>query len=145
MSTSGIPQGQNAISPYLAVGDARAMLEFVQSAFGAQPKEVLKTPEGTIMHCEAAIGDSIIMIGQAPSGANTMTNMIHMYTENCDTLYRQALDAGATVVREPEDQFYGDRNCAVADQFGNQWWIATRIENLTSEEIHNRLADMKQG
>jgi PhnB protein len=64
--------------------------------------------------------------------------MLHLYLEDADAAYQRALDAGATSLREPEDQFYGDRTAGVKDDFGNQWWLATHIEDVTPEEMQRR-------
>lgn len=139
---STTPTGNNSVSPYLIVRDAKAMLEFVRKAFGAREKEALSTPDGTMMHCEVVIGDSVIMIGTAPPDMEPTNSMIHIYTEDCDAMYERAILAGAVSVQAPKDQFYGDRNGGVADQFGNYWWIATHVEDLSNEEIMRRMAAM---
>jgi PhnB protein len=64
--------------------------------------------------------------------------MIHLYVEDVDATYRRALEAGATSVREPADQFYGDRSGGVKDRFGNQWWIATHVEDVPPDEMKRR-------
>jgi PhnB protein len=70
---------------------------------------------------------------------------IHLYVEDCDVTYKRAIGAGATSVREPQDQFYGDRSAGVNDQFGNKWWIATHKEDMSKEEIIKRMDEaMKQ-
>lgn len=143
MEVPAIPQGGSTVSPYLVVDDPKAMLEFVKSAFGAQERELVTAPDGTIAHCEVKIGDSVIMIGSTPPGMNPTSSMLHIYTADCDAVFQQAIEAGATVVREVADQYYGDRTGGVADKFGNSWWIATHIEDVSSEEINNRLAAMK--
>jgi PhnB protein len=74
-----------------------------------------------------------------------MINGIHLYVEDCDATYKRALDAGASSIREPADQFYGDRIAGVKDRFGNRWWIATHKEDLSKEEIAKRMDEaMKQ-
>ena len=75
-----------------------------------------------------------------------MPTGIYLYVEDCDATYNRALQEGATSLMEPANQFYGDRSCGVKDQFGNQWWIATRKEDLSPEEYTKRKEDfmMKQ-
>ena len=143
MSIAAIPKGNNQVSPYLVVENAKVMLEFVKKAFGAQEKEVFTMPDGTVMHCEVKIGDSVIMIGTTSPETEPMKSMIHIYTEDCDAMYQQALEAGAVSVRELEDQFYGDRSGGVADPYGNFWWIATHIEDVSPEEMNKRVAAFK--
>ncbi len=94
------------------------------------------------MHAEMTIGDSRIMLGQPAPGQETHA-MIHLYLPDTDATYKRALAAGATSVREPADQFYGDRSAGVRDEFGNQWYIATHIEDVSPEEMDRRMAKMK--
>ena len=72
-----------------------------------------------------------------------MTSMLYLYTEDTDATYKRALKAGATSIMEPADQFYGDRSAGVQGPQGNQWWIATRLENLSQEEIQKRALTAK--
>jgi uncharacterized glyoxalase superfamily protein PhnB len=73
-----------------------------------------------------------------------MPATLHLYVEDVDAVYRQALAAGARSIREPEDAFYGDRSGGVADAFGNQWWIATHVEDVPPEEMARREAEWKK-
>lgn len=98
------------------------------------------------MHAELRIGDSIVMLGDVAGEFKPMRSTIHLYVNDADTVYRRALQAGATSVREPADQFYGDRNAGVEDPCGNFWWIATHKEDVSPEELERRAAAlMPQG
>lgn len=141
MSVKPIPDGNNAVSPYLVAENAKALLDFVKEGLGATEKEV-SMHDGVVMHAEVVIGDSVIMIGSLLEGSDTFRSMLHIYTEDCDAMYNRALQAGATSVREPHDEFYGNRTAGVNDAFGNQWWIATHIEDVTEEEMRQRMAAM---
>ena len=96
------------------------------------------TPEGKVMHAEVKIGDSRIMLAKACGEMGPMPAMIHLYLNDADATYRAAIEAGATSVQEPTDQFYGDRSGGVKDACGNLWWIATHKEDLTPEELRKR-------
>ena len=97
------------------------------------------------MHAEVKIGDSIIMMGEPTAECKPMPAMIHLYVPDADATYRRALAAGAKSVREPADQFYGNRSGGVEDACGNQWWMATRKEEVSPEEMGRRAeAVMKQ-
>lgn len=135
-----VPEGYHTVTPYLAVHGAAKLIDFLQRAFGATVIERLEQPGGAIAHAEVRIGDSIVMVGDAAREWKPMPAMLHMYVPDTDAAYRRAIAAGGTSIREPADQFYGDRSAAVQDACGNQWWLATRIENLTSEEIQKRAA-----
>jgi uncharacterized glyoxalase superfamily protein PhnB len=97
------------------------------------------------MHAEVKIGDSMVMVGEATDQWKPMPATIALYVEDTDAWYKRAPQAGATSVREPSDQFYGDRSAGVKDSAGNQWWIHTHIEDVPPEELQKRAeAWMKQ-
>jgi len=139
MPVQPIPAGYHTIIPYLLARDASTLLEFIKKAFDAkETHETMRSPDGKIMHAELGIGDSRIMLAEACGEFAPMTSMLHVYVPDCDATYRQALAAGGTSVREPANQFYGDRSGGVKDPAGNMWFIATHIEDVTPEEIARR-------
>ncbi len=129
-----IPKGYRTVTPYLVVRDVPRLIEFLQQAFGAT--ELLRSlrPDGSVMHAEVQIGDSRVMMGEASGEWPPMPGSVHLYVVDTDALYHLALQAGATSLREPTNQFYGDRMAGVQDPVGNQWWIATRVENVSPVE-----------
>jgi PhnB protein len=137
-----IPEGYGTVTPYLCVSDATKLIDFLKQAFDAQLLFKMDGPGGRIMHAEMTIGDSRIMLGQPTPGQETQA-MIHLYVPDTDATYKRAIAAGGTSVREPADQFYGDRSGGVRDMFGNQWYIATHVEDVTPEEMDRRMAAMK--
>jgi PhnB protein len=137
---SPIPEGHHTVTPYLLVEDAHGLLDFVQRAFGAEVLSTSETPDGLVQHAEFQLGDSRVMVGGASGEWPPMPVMLHLYVDDVDGLYRRALEAGAESVREPADMFYGDRSGGVRDPFGNQWWIATHVEDVTPEEMARRQA-----
>ena len=137
-----VPAGYATVTPYLCVSDAAKLIEFMQQAFDAQLLFKMDGPGGRIMHAEMTIGNSKIMLAQPAPGQETHA-MLHLYLPDTDAVYARALAAGATSVREPADQFYGDRSAAVRDEFGNQWYIATHIKDVTPEEMDRHMAEMK--
>jgi len=136
-----IPKGFGTVTPFLTVADAAKLIDFVKQAFGAQVTFRMDAPDGSVRHAEVKIGDSMVMIGQAPAGQE-MRSMLHLYVPDTDTLYNRAMAAGATSIREPADQFYGDRTGGVLDFCGNQWWIATHTEDVSEQEMERRMAAM---
>lgn len=138
-----VPAGYQALIPYFAVTDASGLLEFVKAAFSAVPGEIMRGPDGGVRHAEARIRDCVLMIGQS---AASRPNTTYMYVPDADTVYRSAMSApGASKsLREPTNEYYGDRSAAVEDAWGNQWWFATHIEDLTSEELERRAAAAKR-
>ena len=138
MAVNPIPDGYSAVSPYLIGAGAPKLIDLLVRAFAARETFRMNRPDGTVGHAEVKIGDSVIMIADASPEAPAMPATIHVYVPDVDAAYRRALAAGATSVREPSDQLYGDRNAGVSDHCGNRWWIATHTEDLTPEEIERR-------
>jgi len=139
------PEGQHTVTPAFAVPEAAKVLDFMQRAFGAEVVDRYDGPEGVIMHCEARLGDSVVMFGEAAHGMEPMPAMLSYYVDDAaavDATYRRALDAGATSESEPKDQFYGWRSATVRDPGGNRWTICTIVEELTREQIMERMAAM---
>jgi PhnB protein len=145
-SAKPIPEGYHTVTPYLLVQGAEKLINFMKNAFDAKETERYSMPDGSIGHAEVRIGDSVIMVADAQGDEyKPMAAGIHLYVEDCDVTYKRAIGAGATSVREPQDQFYGDRSADVKDQFGNKWWIATHKEDMSKEEIIKRMDEaMKQ-
>jgi PhnB protein len=138
MATLPIPAGYHTVTPYLAVPDAQALVDFVVKVFDAKEREVIRQPDGQIRHAEVQIGDSIIMLGSTSSTFGTATATLYVYVDDADARYQKALDAGATSISEPADQFYGDRHAGVKDPNDITWWIATHLEDVSPEELARR-------
>jgi uncharacterized glyoxalase superfamily protein PhnB len=138
MAVKPIPDGYHTVTPYLVVPGIAKLIDFLKQAFDATEIERHAQPDGTIMHAEVKIGDSMVMMGQAQGEHKAMPAMIYLYVNDCDSVYKRALAAGGTSIMQPADQFYGDRNAAVKDPSGNQWWIATHKEDLSKEELAKR-------
>jgi PhnB protein len=133
-----VPEGYHTVSSYIVVPGVAKLIDFAKQAFGAAEVYVSKRPDGTVQHAEIKIGDSIVMMGEGAESGKNFPAMLHLYLEDVDGVYRRALQAGAKSVREPADQPYGDRSGGVEDAFGNQWWISTHVEDVTSEEMEQR-------
>jgi PhnB protein len=141
-----VPEGYHTITPYLAVENATEAIDFYQRAFGAQERVRMDGPQGSIMHAELQIGDSMIMLSDPFPQASTKTPKelggttisIFAYVEDIDSVYKQAIDAGASSLMEPDDMFWGDRFGSVQDPFGHSWTIATHVEDVSPEEIEKR-------
>ena len=134
---SSPPEGYHNVTPYLVVEDIEALITFLKEAFDAKETERVPGPDGTTRHAEVRIGDSVVMMGTARGNPST-PGMLYVYTEDVDTVYYRALKAGGESIAQPENQFYGDRTAGVKDSQGNIWYMATRIENLSEEELQER-------
>ena len=129
---SEVPEGYHSVMPYLVVAGVGNLIEFLTRVFGATEKMRMPRPDGSIGHAEVQLGDSVIMMGEPQGDSGSMPGMIHLYLADVDAVYRRALAAGATSLREPADQPYGDRMAGVKDGFGNQWRIAAPIHSAVT-------------
>ena len=134
---SPVPEGFHTVTPYLMVPDADALVEFMGRAFGATEVFRARGAHGGL-HVEVRLGDSMVMIGGMQSG-EPQPAAIFLYMDGVDDVYDRALEAGATSIEEPADRIAeGDRRAGVRDPFGNAWFIATRIEDVSREELQRR-------
>lgn len=125
---SYIMPGLRNVTPYLHPEGAGRVLEFLKQAFGAEESLCERNPDGTIMHAKIRIGDSIVEMGEAHGSiAVPMPATFHLYVEDADAVYRRALEAGATSLREPRVEEYGERRAGVRDPAGNAWYVATHL------------------
>lgn len=138
MTADPIPRGYHTVTPYLAVHHVPETIEFLKQAFDAEEIDRHTMPDGRVMNATIRIGDSMVMMGERPVDHPPSPAMLYMYTEDADALYQRAIEAGGKSIMEMTDQFYGDRSGAVEDPSGNQWWIATHIEDMTDEELIER-------
>ncbi len=151
MTVQPIPEGYHSLTPYLICKGATAAMEFYKKAFNAEEVMKLEMPGGMIGHAEMQIGSSKLMMADeceavsAPPVPGNSGVGFCLYVENCDEMFAQAIAAGCTEKRPLQDQFYGDRAGTLVDPFGHTWTIATHIEDLTSEEINERMASFMQG
>ena len=145
-----IPDGYHSVTPYLCIKGAAAAIDFYKSAFGAKEIMRMPQPDGRVGHAEIQIGDSRVMMAdefpemdfRAPQSYGGSPVHLHVYVEDVDTVFTQALAAGGKEVRPVQDQFYGDRLGTVADPFGHVWHLSTHTEDLKPEEIRKRAAAM---
>lgn len=133
-----IPKGYHTVTPYLCVEGAEKLIAFIEQVLGGGQVERHTRPDGSIMHAEARIGDSVVMISEACGQMSPKAAGLYVYVDDVDATYREALGAGATSVMEPADMFWGDRFAAVRDATGIDWSIATHIEDVTPEELSRR-------
>lgn len=143
-SVNPIPKGFHTITAHIVVKDSRKAIEFYTKAFGAQDPHIAEGPDGVVMHATVKIGDSILMLNDefpdfrvlSPISTKADTCVrLNLYVPDANKVWKNALDAGATVVMPLEDQFWGDRYGQVQDPFGHRWSIAQHIKDLTPEEM----------
>jgi PhnB protein len=146
-----IPEGMRSLTPHIVCANAADAIEFYKKAFNAIEQFRLPGPGGKIMHACLKIGDSMLMMTDewpdhqafGPLTLKGTPVTIHYYVEDVDAAFKQAVDAGATVVMPVSDMFWGDRYGLVKDPFGHSWSLATHKRDLSAEEIQQAMAAMK--
>jgi uncharacterized glyoxalase superfamily protein PhnB len=134
MPPDSIPKGYHSVTPYLIVPGVVKLLKFLKKAFNAKESFHMMRRDGTVWHAEVKIGDSKVMMGEPMGKFGPMPSTMYLYVENCDAIYRRALQAGGISVMEPTDQPTGERYGGVKDTSGNIWWIATHIKDVSPKE-----------
>lgn len=145
-----VPEGYHSITPYLMVRGASGAIEFYKNVFGAEELSRMDAPGGMVGHAELKIGDSRIMLsdefpemgGKSPESTSGSPVMLHFYTEDVDRIIEKAINAGASLKRPVEDQFYGDRAGSITDPYGHEWYIATHIEDIPDDEVRRRAREI---
>jgi PhnB protein len=140
--TRYLPAQHNCVSPYLVVDKVPELIAFLAKVFDAAEIGRHAMPDGTIMHAEVRIGDSVVMMGQAPG--RSASPMVHVYVPDVDATHARAVAAGATSTRPPTTMFYGDRISMVTDAFGVSWAISTHVEDVSDAEMAVRMAAQKR-
>jgi PhnB protein len=143
-----IPDDYPRVSPYLCVDGADEAIAFYRDVFGATERVRIRGPDGKVGHAELTIGDGLIMLSDAfpemgiegPKSIGGTPVTLSVYVEDVDDVFASALEAGATEVRAVAAQFYGDRAGQFLDPFGHRWSVATRVENVSAEEMQRRAA-----
>lgn len=144
MSRAAVPEGYSSLTPYLMVQDGAKAIEFYTRAFGARERSRLSMPDGKVGHCEMVIGDSVLMLSDSVFGEPVSPSpaiSLMLYVADVDAVVRDAVAAGGTLKSDVKDQFYGDRSGMVLDPFGHLWNIATRIEELSQQEVERRASE----
>jgi uncharacterized glyoxalase superfamily protein PhnB len=136
------PAGFHDLTPYLTVPDGDAELRFLEAAFGARVRSANRDAGGALRHAEVEIGDSVLELSQGSGAYPARPCNLHLYVEDCESAFRRAVAAGGRVLHEPGLRFYGDREGGIEDPAGNSWWIATREEHLSDEEMERRMREM---
>jgi len=144
-----IPQGYNSITPYLIVKGAAQAIDYYKKVFGATEVFRMDAPDGKVGHAELKIGDSHIMLadenpnmGQGHASAATIGASpvsLYLYLPDVDRVVDRAVAAGAKILKPVQDQFYGDRTGFIQDPFGHLWGIATHIEDVSPQDMKERM------
>ena len=145
---NAIPKGYHSITPHLTVKDAFKAIEFYKQAFGATELYRMEA-EGKIGHCELKIGDSRFFLSDEYPNMGSIAPKdkdhgfsLFLYVPDVDEVFKRAQSAGATVVEEVKDQFWGDRMGTLLDPFGHQWSLGTHVEDVSPEEMEKRKKEL---
>lgn len=139
MAVKPIPDGYHTVTPFVSVKGAGKLIDFLKQAFGADEIMRMPGPGGEVMHAEVNIGNSRLMVSEPMQGEPTRSSF-YLYVNDADAMYKRAIKAGATSVREPTNEFWGDRAAMVRDAFGNNWSVATHVEDVPAQELSKRMA-----
>ena len=139
----GIPDSICPILAHLVVSNGAEAIAFYKNAFGAEAMGVHYTPDGKLMHAELKIGSGRLMLADefpsfgslSPKTLGGSPVVLNLYSEDVDTLFERAVQAGAMVTMPLANQFWGDRYGQVRDPFGHKWSIAQTIAKPTAEEL----------
>ena len=147
MAVKSIPEGYHSVTPYLILNGAADAIEYYKKALGAVELFRFPAPGGKIGHAEIKIGDSPIMLAdehpemgyKSPQSYGGTPVSIMIYVEDVDTIFKQAVAAGGKEQQAVKDQFYGDRSGTLTDPFGHVWTIATHKEDVSMDEMQQRM------
>jgi PhnB protein len=145
-----IPEGMHTVTPHLICAGGAEAIEFYKKAFGAVELSRMTGSDGKLMHASIRIGDSVIMLNEempewgsfGPKHLKGSPVTIHLYVENVDAVFEQAVNAGAKVTMPLDDMFWGDRYGKLEDPFGHQWSVATHMRDPSQEEMQKAMEQM---
>ena len=135
------PENMPRITPYLYYKDVGGALSWLAQAFGFQERMRMPGPGGDIMHAEMECADGVIMLGcpnadyRNPKGLGQVTQGLYVFVDDVDKHFQHAKVSGATILAEPEDQFYGDRRYTAEDPEGHQWFFAQHVRDVAPEDM----------
>ena len=135
------PANMPRITPYLYYEDVAAALSWLSEAFGFRERMRMPGPDGSIQHAELELADGVIMLGcpgpdyRNPKRLGAVTQNLYVYVDDVDKHFERARRAGARILQEPADQFYGDRRYGAVDPEGHEWYFATHVRDVAPEDL----------
>ena len=148
-----VPDEYPRVMPYLIVDGAADAIAFYSAVFDATERVRMPGAEGKVMHAELEIGDSVVMLAdeapemnaRSPRSVGGTPVSLYVYVEDVDDVFGRALERGAKSLQELEDKFYGDRSGQFEDPFGHHWGVASHVEDVSPEEMSQRMAEATAG
>lgn len=145
MAVSPIPAGYPILTPGCSVRGAAGAIALYQKVFDAKQQVRLDAPDGSVAHAELRFGDSILMLGDASERSPAHGVHLMLYVTDCDAIFQRAVANGFKVKEPLQVQFWGDRTGRVTDPYGNEWYIATHVEDVPEDELKRRMAKLMGG
>jgi PhnB protein len=146
---SYIPKGYHSVVAAINMPGAAAAMDWYKKVFGATEKMRLTQSDGKVAHGEIEIDGTVIMIAEenaaynrSPKTLNGTSVMFSIYVPDADASIQKAVDAGATLIAEAADQFYGDRTGRIEDPFGYKWMVSTHLKEVSEREMQRQLDEM---
>jgi uncharacterized glyoxalase superfamily protein PhnB len=136
-----VPEDYGSVTPYVIVRGVAPFIDFMREAFGAEERGRVANEDGTIGHAEVWIGKRVVQMFDAKPEWPDTPSFLTVYVEDCDTVHRRALAAGAAELTPLSTNAWGDRGSRVRDPFGNVWWIQTHVEDVGEEEMMRRMGE----
>lgn len=152
-TASPVPEPGSALTPHLILRDAARAIDWYVSVLGAVEDFRLTEPSGKVGHAELKLGGGRLMLADeypdygalGPAAVGGTPVRLHLYVSDVDAVVRCAVDAGATLLRPVQDEFYGDRAAQLEDPFGHRWQLASRREEVSPEQMQQRWNAMLEG
>lgn len=141
MSVKAIPEGYTTVTPWIISRDTAGVIDYLERAFGAEELGRVVDERGVIGHAEVRIGDAVVMLFDSDPSWPATPAFLRLYVPDAHAVHRQAVEAGGISITEVTHLAFGDLVGRVRDPFGNVWWIQTRIEDVTEEELARRFTD----
>ncbi|GGY97595.1 VOC family protein [Streptomyces nitrosporeus] len=138
---SAAPKGYTTVAPWVVTDDTGAFLDFVTQAFDGQELARVPTEDGLIGHGEIRVGDTVVLAFDRRADWPVMPSLLRVFVPDADTAFSQAVGAGARIVTSLANDAFGSRGGRVKDPFGNIWWVTSPVEDLTEEEMWERLRE----
>ncbi|MFH8616685.1 VOC family protein [Streptomyces sp. NPDC017979] len=139
--TDTAPQGRTTVAPWVVTDDTGAFLDFVTRAFGGQELSRVTTEDGSIGHAEIRVGDTVVMAFDRRADWPATPSLLNVYVADADKAVSRAVEAGGRVVTPPADDAFGQRGGRVKDPVGNIWWVTSHVEELSEDQMWQRLQD----
>jgi len=145
MSIPHRPARLHAVNAFVVVPDLSRLTEFLKATFGGGDLDrVIKMPNGTIVHAEMRIDDTVIFLAEPHGGPPAPANL-YLYVTDVDATVAAATKAGGTTVMPPTDMFWGERVAMLSDPTGGTWFVATQREEVSAAEAERRAAALAAG